>query len=626
MQSQESISILTYPPSAWTKLLDAAGGTVVDLKKIAHPDGSEQIFAATLVGVFHSTDGGNTWVLFGDASVPPMVQTLVISSDAENRPLLFAGSSVGLFYTAVDQPNWQALLAGVSVLAISVAPSDPLSQPIVIATEELDCLRSEGGGHEWHDANAGLDGAGVVAMLHSHRYADDRTLFLATTESVYRSRNGGRAWKELEAPFQGIRSLDELVGPAGTPVLVAVTEDGEIWLSTDAGKTWSLVMSGPDLDQLIVTGPSSFAVGSGNSLMALDLHDEQPTVISDDLPKDLNCLLPIAGGWLAGGEEWGITRSRNGQAGWESVNQGLAALIRGSLTIASGEESALAVLEAGSTVRVSRDGGNTWESIAGPDFDELQSVELYSSTPETLGILVTGWDGVYASTDGGARWEPVLESPEDADVIASHRFGDGELLAVLSDGRVIGSAGAQRQTLGVSGDISVATMIAGNGDSAALWVLAVAMSEQGETEVSIWYTADRGAAWERWLSAPPQAVMAIESAVDSDGRDLLIVGALNQLAQVQLIDGELQTRQLDLGDDLALVTLAASPNYARDSTIYVSTSAGLMRVDTRTGAVQPDASNAPHPILDLVASGAGESAALYAIERGGAIWKRALRQ
>lgn len=603
----------------WTKLLDAAGGTVSDLAKFSTADGRELLFAATVVGVFCSTDGGEHWTLFGEATVPPMVLTLALSETA-GRAEMFAGTAVGLFRSDLDQPDWQPLVAGCSVLAIGIAAHDSAAHPNLIVTEEFGLLRLDDESREWVDANAGLDYGDVIAVRISPNYATDRTILLATGMGMFRSRNGGKAWTALETPFSEIVGLEWLTGGDEFPVAAVGTYLEGLWTSSDLGRTWTLAMDEAWLEQIVATGPATLAVCSDTTLLSFDLVSGAAREVSE-LPDAATCVMEIgkASSWVVGGEGWGVARSLPAGNGWIPANHGLGALLRTSLAVLPGTPPVLAVLEEGQRIRISEDGGENWQEIPGHEDDEFTAIQLYQPTPRTHAVVATGWDGIYETRGRTGKWKRIFEPPDDADVVASHRLADGALLVLLSNGVVARTGSARPQRLEINGELSHGMFVT-RPDSESIWLVTAVIADQ--PEVSVWYFSGEGGQWERWLHTEPLAMLAMDRAIDSAGNEFLVAGVMHELSLVRLVDGTLESRQIDLGDDVAVVTLAASPNYAADATIVVATNKGLLLVDTASGRVRPDAAGGPRATLELVANGMGRSAELYAIQRGGAIWRR----
>ena len=71
-------------------------------------------------------------------------------------------------------------------------------------------------------------------------FASDDTLFAGTESGLYRSTNGGRAWREVAFPPDRAPVLSLALSPAfdADGVLFAGTESAGLFRSDDRGKTW----------------------------------------------------------------------------------------------------------------------------------------------------------------------------------------------------------------------------------------------------------------------------------------------------------------------------------------------------------------------------------------------------
>jgi photosystem II stability/assembly factor-like uncharacterized protein len=80
----------------------------------------------------------------------------------------------------------------------------------------------------------------VFALDISPDFANDETLFAGTESGIFRSTNGGRAWRELDLPlgFEPVLSLAISPGYANDNTLFAGTESKGLFCSVDRGRTW----------------------------------------------------------------------------------------------------------------------------------------------------------------------------------------------------------------------------------------------------------------------------------------------------------------------------------------------------------------------------------------------------
>ena len=80
----------------------------------------------------------------------------------------------------------------------------------------------------------------MLCMAISPDFANDETIFVGTDSGIFRSTNGGRAWREVDFPpdFSPVLSLALPSNHATDGVLFAGTESHGLFYSNDRGNTW----------------------------------------------------------------------------------------------------------------------------------------------------------------------------------------------------------------------------------------------------------------------------------------------------------------------------------------------------------------------------------------------------
>lgn len=173
---------------------------------VASPDFAQDrsVFAAVKGGVLRSSDAGDTWFSTGFPAPPPVFSALVASPDFERDGFLLAGTMEDGVFSSADR------------------------------------------GARWAAWNFGLFDLNVLCLALSPAWTDDETVFAGAETDLYRSTNGGRAWRpsgfpsEL-APALSIACYED--GRGATQLLVG-TESNGLLASLDQGETWAQVGEG----------------------------------------------------------------------------------------------------------------------------------------------------------------------------------------------------------------------------------------------------------------------------------------------------------------------------------------------------------------------------------------------
>jgi photosystem II stability/assembly factor-like uncharacterized protein len=206
----------------------------------------EDYFAARVSGLYRSSDGGKNWTsAFESLSLQQELSALAVavSPDPENDSSIFVGLDGGILRSPDNGRHWEsALLPSPPPVISSLAISPNFIQDGIVfaGTLEDGVLCSSDRGGRWDAWNFGLLDLNILCLAISSDFAKDETLFVGTQSGMFRSTNGGRAWREVNLPgeFDAVLSLALAPGFARNGNLFAGTENQGIFRSTDGGKTW----------------------------------------------------------------------------------------------------------------------------------------------------------------------------------------------------------------------------------------------------------------------------------------------------------------------------------------------------------------------------------------------------
>jgi photosystem II stability/assembly factor-like uncharacterized protein len=235
------------------------------------PGQSGMVFAACGSGLKRSTDGGQTWedaLADINLSEPLPITSLAISPQFEQQGKVFAGAPGGIFHSTGGQTFRAVVMASPAptVSALAVSPNYSKDETLIAGTMEDGVFVSHEGGERWVAWNFGLLDLNVMCLGISPDFATDETLFAGTESGIFRSTNGGRAWREIEPPFGYDAVISLVLSPnyAQDHTVYAGTENQGLWASHDEGETWQRLA-----EEMISDPTNSIFVSEKDGLLVL---------------------------------------------------------------------------------------------------------------------------------------------------------------------------------------------------------------------------------------------------------------------------------------------------------------------------------------------------------------------
>ncbi|MFS8524164.1 MAG: hypothetical protein FWJ83_04790, partial [Limnochordales bacterium] len=76
-----------------------------------------------------------------------------------------------------------------------------------------------------------------------HDPVTPRRVYIATDTGIWLSEDGGRTAQRVPgSPQRQLAALDAVQAPGGGVLLTAAAPNGDVYVSTDAGATWRLIV------------------------------------------------------------------------------------------------------------------------------------------------------------------------------------------------------------------------------------------------------------------------------------------------------------------------------------------------------------------------------------------------
>lgn len=384
------------------------------------PTDPEALYGVDLRNVWHSVDGGETWMLHCRT---PVNMLSVLRVHPANPDWMWAWRPMGGFYESRDRgETWDLIFSDADVFP---HPRDGMQ---ALAVGRVDGTiralhRTRDGGESWQRVGLQSRHMPVAALafaadgiLHG---ISPRRLLTRTVPVLLTSGDGGCQWRirdeQLREGFSG--KIERLhVNPQHPRVLIAYGDDGYL-RSEDDGVTWeSLVLStgGSELGHSSLSsagedGETYYSVDERDAglyrsvdygltwtrvleeVRCMGLHPESPEVV-----------------YVGKRDRGGVWRSQDGGGTWEE--RGVVSGGKQVLGLACDPRDGnhlFAVAEGG--FHESHDGGQEWMLLAPVPVDiwDPARILFHPETPEVMYLRTA--PALLGSTDGGHTWISLRE-------------------------------------------------------------------------------------------------------------------------------------------------------------------------------------------------------------------------
>ncbi len=292
-------SAKTIPAGPWQCLGPGGGGTIYT-PTICPSDPKTAVVTCDMSGVYLTRDGGRHWRVLPGLRYGHGV---AFGADAST---IYVGAADKVHRSIDGGATWQGITADrqfplCSGHVVTVDPEDPKSIWVAYGRggeagfkdyggQKCVAERSVDGGGTFKDASKGLpDGAGLVKKIaiDPSSPVGNRTLFAATSNGFYRSRDAGQTWEKAGTglPRPDLRDCVCMFDKSSKKcaVLAALEPPGGVYRSDDGGS--SFVASG--------RGLSDKEDGAGLNIEQLAAGWSDPNIAYVAGP---NCAVTLDGG------------------------------------------------------------------------------------------------------------------------------------------------------------------------------------------------------------------------------------------------------------------------------------------------------------------------------------------
>lgn len=187
----------------WTKKMEGMKEVLMVVTLGMDPTRSSILYAGTSGGVYKSIDQAGHWEKVNNGLVPPeMVKTsralnvTAIVVDPYEPETVYAATLSGLYKTTDGAQSWKRIGESLPDQMIISMILDRSRQGVLYIVGRDGVHRSEDAGSTWTSINSGFTATNVRTIAQS---ASDPKLFYAGTNGsgLYRSRNAGDTWEPM---------------------------------------------------------------------------------------------------------------------------------------------------------------------------------------------------------------------------------------------------------------------------------------------------------------------------------------------------------------------------------------------------------------------------------------------
>ena len=409
--------------------------------------------------------------------------------------------------------------------------------------------RSTNGGATWLSATIGVSTTTIDHLSLSPAFASDHIAYAIGSDGLYRSANGGDTWASIsDFDQQWITSLVYAPDWPTHPYALISTAQG-LYRSIDGGITWSLI---PELAHVSI----------------------RPIVFSPDWPTHLDILI---------GTSQSVYRSIDGGATWARTS-GFEALSASLLILAS--DGAMWLTETSNGLYATADQGHSWSPIGRPrEYIYTLAASPAYTTDHTVFVKgsYTGMGvNLLRTTDNGATWQNVRSVSYNGGLAFSPQYATDHTLYLADSGVSRSTDGGDTwdpigtwPPLATSFHAHIA-LLPNYPDDPTLFVAGPGFWRLPPSE-TVWQPAASGL-----LSTTDVSAMAVAPNYSTSHTVLVVTfddsGPEWSASVLRSDDGGVNWQPSEVGvSDGGLRSIAFSPHYADDHTVYLVSTTQLYR-------------------------------------------------
>ncbi|NPD45767.1 MULTISPECIES: PKD domain-containing protein [unclassified Lentimicrobium] len=245
-----------------------------------HPTDADIVFiGAPQGGLWKTADGGSTWEVLTDDQPTLGVSSIIINHDNADIILIGTGdrdagdsNGMGVFKSTDGGETWTVSNDGMGNRTVGRMIQDPNDSDIILAATDGGVYKSSDMGATWTQSQSGNfkdilfkpDNSSVVYTISSNNF--------------YKSTDNGDSFTNSSSGLPGGSRGAIAVTPANPEVVYVLLSSGSVYGSTsksdDAGDSWTVKSTSPNIFDYSCDGSGSNGQGWYDMDIAIDPNDE----------------------------------------------------------------------------------------------------------------------------------------------------------------------------------------------------------------------------------------------------------------------------------------------------------------------------------------------------------------
>lgn len=426
-------------------------------------------------GVFLSSNNGASFQK-RNTGIPSRVTLRYLAWSGSSSPRIYAADDGCFLQSADGGSTWQgrplALLsypfyAGQVPMSVYVqrlaVGSSPSARTIWLASSN-NLYRSTDDGANWQLMQPALGNYAYPRKL-ATLPGNSNEIWMCAYDGLYHSTNKGDSWTSTALPWSTYPTVTGFTVCTGTPARIAVSIDDTGYVSTDAGASWSplafpTAMANERVSCLCYSpvSPTVLLAGTGygvwystNSGASWTKWNISSTVSNCEVPQIV--FAPSDPSRVYCFDRYcRIFRSVSGGTTWQYLTQagyvGYGNYEPYQLAVSPADPQSVLFGTYSNTVWKSTDGGQTF-APASVDLQNNRVTTVAVNPANSLNMACGSYsDGIYSTTDGGLSWtaaQPQLYVPVNR--IVANPTAAGEFLAATQTGLYVSRNGGATWTI-----------------------------------------------------------------------------------------------------------------------------------------------------------------------------------